>query len=290
MDIKCPAKINLGLSVGEKREDGYHGISSIFATASLFDTLSIQKSGAFLFEATGEAIPQGEANIVEKAAKALESYTGTKILASIRLHKAIPIGAGLGGGSSDAACAVVGLNKELALGLSCESMLKIAESLGSDVPFLIKGGVAFCEGRGEVITPLDESILAGYSALLVMPGIHISTKLAYERIDALRAAGEAAEPCDFERAAACLAQGDTERLPFYLKNHFEEFAFREFASLKAIKSELYSCGAFFASMSGSGSTVYGLFKGTEIEQASAHFSGSGYRTHICSLLGGLNDI
>lgn len=240
-----PAKVNLGLNVRHKRNDGYHEIQSCMAEIPLHDILEILPADTFEFRQTGLTIDgDQESNLCVKAYRLMEErYEVGPVL--MHLHKVIPMGAGLGGGSSDATHVLLGLNRLFDLNLSDEVLESLAAELGSDCAFFVKGGVQMSTGRGEVLCPMDVS-LKGYYMKLVYPSLHIGTGEAYRNVDFNT------DTSGYEN----LKDGDFSGLI----NSFEKHAFSKFSELKKIKESLLDEGAFYASMSGSGSSIFGLFQ------------------------------
>jgi len=242
------AKINLGLNVLRKREDGYHDISSVFYPVKEYvDILEIIKSERFQFTKSGIEIPDGE-NICEKAWKLLDTDFGIGNV-KIHLHKQIPIGAGLGGGSADASFTLKYLNELFDLNLNNKDLEKYALRLGADCPFFIDNTPKLVEGIGEKMTSIDLD-LSNYEIRLVNPDIHISTKQAYSGI---------------VPKTPVLSVEKIIELPIIewkgkLKNDFEESIFEKHLQLEGIKDELYKQGSIYSSMSGSGSIVFGIFE------------------------------
>lgn len=242
------AKINLGLNVLHKREDGCHDISSVFyPVKECVDILEIIKSERFQFTKSGIEIPDGE-NICEKAWKLLDTDFGIGNV-KIHLHKQIPIGAGLGGGSADASFTLKYLNELFDLNLNSKDLEKYALRLGADCPFFIDNTPKLVEGIGEKMTSIDLD-LSNYEIRLVNPDIHISTKQAYSGI---------------VPKTPVLSVEKIIELPIIewkgkLKNDFEESIFEKHLQLEGIKDELYKQGSIYSSMSGSGSIVFGIFE------------------------------
>ncbi|HEX2984793.1 MAG TPA: 4-(cytidine 5'-diphospho)-2-C-methyl-D-erythritol kinase [Ignavibacteriales bacterium] len=255
LEIKAPAKINFGLYVIRKREDNYHDIETIFYPLDdLYDTLYINKSDHFSFKCSDGNLQDG--NLVVKAKDILENTTGKKITAEVFLEKFIPTGAGLGGGSSDAATALVSFNEMFGLRLDLKTLNGIALQLGSDVPFFLKAKPSFGEMIGERLTQLN--FLIDSHILIVNPGIHVSTKEAYSKIKP--------EPAKFSlKKFNNRSILEFRKLKEIVLNDFENVVFDMHPEIKKIKDGLYDSGALFALMSGSGSTVYGIFK--ELEKA-----------------------
>lgn len=242
------AKINLGLNVLSKREDGYHDISSVFyPVKECVDILEIIKSERFEFTRSGIEISDGE-NLCEKAWKLLDTDFGIGNV-KIHLHKQIPIGAGLGGGSADASFTLKYLTELFDLNLNNKELEKYALRLGADCPFFIDNTPKLVEGIGEKMTSIDLD-LSNYEIRLVNPDIHISTKEAYSGI---------------VPKTPVLSVEKIIELPIIewkgkLKNDFEESIFEKHQQLEGIKDELYKQGSIYSSMSGSGSIVFGIFE------------------------------
>ena len=241
------AKINLGLNVLKKREDGYHEISSVFYP--LFETvdiLEIKKSENFSFCSTGIEIPKGK-NLCEKAWTLLQNDFGIGNV-KIHLHKQIPIGGGLGGGSSNASFTLKVLDKLFKLKLTNKELKRYALKLGADCPFFIDNEPKKVKGIGEKMTKFDLD-LSNYKIKLINPEIHISTKEAYNTI----------KPRNPEFSINKIIQLPIREWKNYLRNDFEESIIKKYPVIKEKKEELYKNGAVYASMTGSGSVLYGIF-------------------------------
>jgi len=253
MVIFPKAKINLGLRITWKRADGYHNIETIFYPVDLQDALEIvcarENAKQDVLEVTG--IPVGgkpEDNLVIKSVKKFRDIHSFPFL-RIHLHKAIPSGAGLGGGSSDAACILKVINRCFRFSLSPEELQVIALGLGSDCPFFIDCKPSFATGRGEILQPVA-SVLSGLHIVLVNPGISISTREAYENCI----------PRNPEKSLFQLIDLPIVMWKEMIVNDFEKFIFKKYPGIGSIKQSLYSAGALYSSMSGSGSAVYGIFQ------------------------------
>ena len=243
------AKINLGLSVVSKRPDGFHNLETIFYPIPLHDVLEIVPSGEFHFFPGGLNIPGDAAdNLVLRAFHLLKSQYPKISSLGIYLYKAIPLGAGLGGGSSDGAFIIQLLNQYFNLHISPVELTGFALQLGSDCPFFMQSEACFALGRGEILEPLKLD-LSAYSFLLIHSEIRIPTNWAYSKVK------PSAPQYDLKESIS----KPVETWPHIIKNDFEEAVFETYPLLKKIKDQLYSSGALFASMTGSGSTIYGIF-------------------------------
>ena len=246
------AKINLGLNITEKRPDGYHNLETIFYPIPLEDALeacpSKEGPGSYSLSQSGLSIEgDAENNLVVKAYKLLdETYHLPPV--DIYLHKHIPSGAGLGGGSADAAFMLKLLNRMYRLNLTDDQLEAYAARLGADCAFFVRNQPTYAEGIGNIFSPVKLS-LAGWQLLLVKPDIFVSTRDAFARI----------RPRRPERNLRDLISQPVESWKDYMINDFEESVFPQFPAIGDIKTELYHLGAVYASMSGSGSSVYGLF-------------------------------
>lgn len=254
MIVKAPAKINIGLNIVNKRDDGYHDLETLFyPIEKLFDVLTIEENNSLEIISNSEELTNVEDNLIFKAVKLLENITREKINVKIILEKNIPIGGGLGGGSSDAAATLKGVNKLLELNLPTEELKTLALKLGSDVPFFIEGKPAFGFSRGEILE--ETGLQLNAPILLVNPSLHISTAKAFSAIS----------PKQPEERIKEIISGNPEPKSWQNKitNDFEPWAFSEFPVLKEIKEALYAGGADFALMSGTGATLYGIFPDEE---------------------------
>lgn len=242
-----PAKVNLGLNVLSKRSDGFHAIETCMLEVPLCDVLEIQKTEVFWFESTGLGINgDDEENLCVRAFRMLENeYNLTPVY--IHLRKIIPMGAGLGGGSSDATSVLLGLNELFELNLSNEKLESYASQLGSDCAFFIKGGSQLGTGRGEVVHPISLD-LSGKFLKLINPEIHIGTSEAYSNVHMVGG-----------YSIADALKNPIVTWKDQLQNSFEEFAFKSHPVLNEIKNAMYKEGAIFAAMSGSGSTLFGIY-------------------------------
>ena len=247
------AKINLGLHITRKRPDGYHEIETIFYPVSLCDVLEMvpgtegSRGDRLSVSGLNLEVTAGS-NLVMRAVKKMRSIYSIPYL-RLHLHKVIPVGAGLGGGSSDAACAIKAVDRLFSLSLDPDTMRTIAAELGSDCPFFVEAGPAYATGRGEILRPLTK-ILEGFYLLLVNPAIRISTTEAYENC----------RPSIHESDLASVAASPVSEWKDLMINDFEKTVFRKYPEIGSLKNLLYETGAVFSLMSGSGSTVYGIFR------------------------------
>ena len=256
-------KINLGLRVIRKREDGYHDIETIFVPIyGLHDELEVRpnpnpspKGREFEFTQEGLTVDcDAEDNLIVKCYLLMKAKYPKVGNVAVRFKKNIPFGAGLGGGSSDAAHMAIALNELFGLGLSQEQLAAEVAVLGADCPFFIYNRPCFAEGIGDKLTPIDLE-MKGIRIVLIKPDEGVSTKEAYGGIKPLpEVAGE------IQKAVAMMRQKCTEIDDTIFVNDFEETVFPGHPAIAAIKKRLLDAGAFYASMSGSGSTVFGLFK------------------------------
>lgn len=242
------AKINLGLEIIRKRPDCYHEIETLFYPIPLIDELEIRKSDSFHIALEGiDYDGDPSENLVAKAYRLISSRKSISPV-SVTLHKKIPVGAGLGGGSSDAAFMLRGLNDLFALNCSAEELAEYAAVLGSDCPFFIYNQPMFATGRGEVLEFSPVS-LAGKWLVMVKPDIFVATSVAYAGVS----------PFVPDVNLRDLLNLPVENWRGKIFNRFEPSVFAKFPEIEVIKEQMYSLGAVYASMSGSGSTVYGIF-------------------------------
>lgn len=246
------AKINLGLNITEKRPDGYHNLETIFYPIPVEDALEIHilsdgNEKYRLHQAGLEIAGEVESNLVVKAYKLLDEQFDLPPV-DIHLFKHIPSGAGLGGGSADAAFMLKLLNEKFNLGLSNETLEEYAARLGADCAFFIQNTPTYAEGIGNIFSPVSLS-LKEYQLWLVKPDIFVSTRDAFSQI----------KPRHPEMSLKEIIQMPVSEWKKYMKNDFEESVFPQFPAIGEIKEEMYRQGAIYASMSGSGSSVFGLF-------------------------------
>jgi 4-diphosphocytidyl-2-C-methyl-D-erythritol kinase len=244
-------KINIGLSVTEKRPDGFHNLETVMVPVKIHDVLEIiiSPDNLFSFTFSGIELPGDmKENLVFKAYELLKkSFQFPPV--KIHLHKVIPTGAGLGGGSSDAAFTISMINKLFDLGLTTEKMKDYARQLGSDCPFFIEDKTVLATGRGDEFEPVDLNLTDQF-LVVVKPDIHIGTPEAYSWI----------KPSKKEKSLKELIQSPMHHWRNLVINDFEAEVIKRYEEIKTIRDELYEMGAIYASMTGSGSAVYGIFR------------------------------
>lgn len=238
------AKINIGLNVVSKRSDGYHNLETIFYPISWSDSLEIVKSDEQKFSCSGIEIP-GQGNLCQKAYQLLHSEFNLPNV-HIHLHKNIPIGAGLGGGSSDAAFTLLGLNDLFDLQLSKSQLKSFASKLGADCPFFIENKTCLASGIGDQLTTIELD-LSNCFLLVVTPNIHVSTADAYSSLVPMPSNAVLTDLIAYPMSE------------WKMKNDFEKGVFDQYPKIKSIKEKMIQNGALYASMSGSGSSVFGFF-------------------------------
>jgi 4-diphosphocytidyl-2-C-methyl-D-erythritol kinase len=274
MIVRAYAKVNLGLHVLGKRPDGYHTIETVFRLVDLYDEIEIlQNDHGIHFSTNSAELSNDISNLCVRAAHLLRDLTGTHMGVEITLKKQIPIGAGLGGGSADAAAVLKGLTKLWSLDITRDELQTISASLGSDVPFFFTGMTAFATGRGEILDPFDLKL--PYTILLVTPRIHVSTGWAYAQLGPFPKTKRPDLRGTLEAGIA-----DKVRLQNDLTNDFEEAVFKHHPEIAAIKATLLREGATCALMSGSGSSVFGLFADPATARGLARRLSSTYVTSV----------
>jgi 4-diphosphocytidyl-2-C-methyl-D-erythritol kinase len=277
LTLWAPAKVNLFLEVLRRRDDGYHEIRTVLQLVDLCDQITLLPQQATIsLECTGLPCPTGEDNVAYRAAVLLLKTCGIRTGLQIRIQKRIPIGAGLGGGSSDAAATLWGLNRLLELGLTQQELSHLGAQLGSDIPFFFADPTAWAGGRGEQLHPLPP--LPPSWLLIVFPGFPVSTAWAYANLELT---GE-----DKSITVLPLAEkGDYDSLFSSAWNRFEEVIFRRYPIVKHLKERLSAWGAQPALMSGSGSAVFGRAGGREEAEAwAARLREEGYTVFVVRTL------
>lgn len=265
MRLRAFAKINLGLDILRKREDGYHEVRMIMQTIQMYDVLEMKKvkKPGISLSVNYPYIPSDERNLVYKAAKLLMDEFQVKEGVDIRLEKFIPVAAGMAGGSSDAAAAMVGINHLFKLGLSEKDLMDCAVNIGADVPYCIMRGTALAEGIGEKLTRIAQ--VPDCYVLIGKPGIGVSTKTAYEslQLDKIQS-----HP-DIDGMIKDIENGDLLAMTDKMGNVFESGIIGKYPVIGEIKDLMEANGALKAMMSGSGPTVFGIFDDREKMEASA---------------------
>ncbi|GIV56465.1 MAG: 4-diphosphocytidyl-2-C-methyl-D-erythritol kinase [Candidatus Kapaibacterium sp.] len=276
------AKINIGLHVLGKRDDGYHSIATIFAPLAFHDRITIEPAHELHIQMVPSYGITERENLVWRAATLLAKRLGCTSGAKITIEKHIPPGSGLGGGSSNAASVLLGLLSLWNRTLPYDELRALALELGSDVPFFLRPQLAYAEGRGEQLTPLPP--IPERSVLLVLPNFFISTSWAYS---ALARSGEHPRPRLLSDALIVSAL-DGALLRSVCTNDFESVVFAAHPELAAIKEQLYNVGAQYASLSGTGSALFGFF---ENRSAALHAAAQmrNYRTVVTTIVTGAND-
>lgn len=253
--LKAMAKVNLGLDVVRKREDGYHEVKMIMQTVNLYDKLFISMSDEPGIRLTTNLsfLPVNENNLIYKAAKLLMDEFHIKQGVDIQLQKLIPVAAGMAGGSTDAATTLIGMNRIFGLQLSQRELMERAVKLGADVPYCVIGGTALSEGIGERLTRLP-NVPAGY-VLIAKPGISVSTKFVYTNLKL----DQVTEHPDINAQVEAIRSQDFTKMANLMGNVLETVTIPEYPIIQEIKDFMMEQGAVNAMMSGSGPTVFGLY-------------------------------
>lgn len=252
---KAFAKVNLSLDVTGKRDDGYHDLKTVMQTVDLYDTLTFRKTdtGDIKLSSASARVPLGDDNLIVKACRLVRETCGITEGVEIDLIKEIPVQAGLGGGSADAACTLHAMNALFSLGLTKDDLCKLGKTLGADVPFLVHGGTCLCEGIGDILTPV--SAPPACTVLLVKPSAGISTAEAYATLDL--------KPIDrhpdTDALLSALENGSLKAMCEAMDNVFEPVAIRRVPEIRDLIHAMQDYGALRAMMSGSGPSVFGIF-------------------------------
>lgn len=265
LSLKAYGKINLGLDVLRRREDGYHDVRMIMQTVGIFDRVDLVRTeqAGIQVETNLYYLPTNENNLVYKAAMLLMDEFQVQDGIQIRLQKFIPVAAGMAGGSSDAAAVLFGINKMFGLGLSTEELMKRGVKIGADVPYCILRGTALSEGIGEVLTKLPP--VPQCQVLVAKPGINVSTKFVYENLHANELKPE--EHPDIDAIIRAIENRDIFGIADNLGNVLETVTIKEYPIIQEIKDAMLESGAIGSLMSGSGPTVFGLFTNPAAAQA-----------------------
>nr|WP_308628545.1 4-(cytidine 5'-diphospho)-2-C-methyl-D-erythritol kinase [uncultured Eisenbergiella sp.] len=253
--LKAMAKINLGLDVIRRREDGYHEVRMIMQTVNLYDELTFRKQQGDRVRLTTNlrSLPTDGHNLIVKTVELLRKEFGIREGLSVHLKKKIPVAAGMAGGSTDAAAAFAGMNELFGLGLTLEELQKRAVSVGADVPYCLQGGTALSEGIGEILTALPPAPRC--SVIIAKPPIHVSTRFVYENLhlDSLE------QHPDIDGILDSIRGGSIRGVAERLENVLETVTQKEYPVIGQIKQFLVQRGALGALMSGSGPTVFALY-------------------------------
>ena len=262
MRLQAFAKINLGLDVLGKREDGYHEVRMIMQTIRMYDQLDMRKSVEPGIHLTTykKYIPVDENNLVWRAAKLMVDTCGIMEGVSIHLHKVIPVAAGMAGGSSDAAATLVGMNRLFHCGLSKEKLMELGVQIGADVPYCVLRGTALAEGIGEKLTVLPP--MPDCWILIGKPGISVSTKYVYTTLDLNT---DTVHP-DIDGMKKALEDGNLYGITERMGNVLQDVTIPAYPEVERIKEQMKTLGAVNAMMSGSGPTVFGIFDNEEKAQ------------------------
>lgn len=255
---KAYAKINWSLGVCGERADGYHDLDMLMQRIELSDEMSFENARWLTLSVDGQRLPVGDRNLVIRTANALNDVLGTKYGARISLKKRIPVRAGLGGGSADSAATLLALNQLWHLNLPLHTLAKIGKKLGADVPYCLYSGLARVQGIGEIITPLEKSPV--YSLAIVTPGGGLSTPAVFQ---AWNQGGYPPSALDNSALAEALMRGEPERAQALSVNDLEAPAIRLMPEIGEIIQKFRALGAKYTRMTGSGSTVFAVFKNDE---------------------------
>ncbi len=250
----APAKINLGLHIVRRRGDGYHDLATVFHPIGWADRITVNPAEKISLTCTDNMLSCGEDNLIVRAARLLREASSINQGASFHLKKNLPYGAGLGGGSSDAATALLMLCNLWGLDSAALDLDSLALKIGSDVPFFLHGYTAYAEGRGERLTPITDYVFP-FSLAIIVPPIHISTAWAFQHVNV----------SDLNRTnlIEVVRSNDLDRWRRELSNDFEEPVFSRWSAIQEVKSLLLRGGAGFASLTGTGAGVYGVFERIE---------------------------
>lgn len=264
LSLKAYGKINLGLDVLRRREDGYHDVRMIMQTVGIFDRVDLiwKEEPGIQVETNLYYLPTNENNLVYKAAKLLMDEFQVQEGIQIRLRKFIPVAAGMAGGSSDAAAVLFGVNKMFRLGLTTEELMERGVKIGADVPYCILRGTALSEGIGEVLTSLPP--VPQCQVLVAKPGINVSTKFVYENLHANDLRPE--QHPDIDGMIRAIKVHDLQGIADKLGNVLETVTVKEYPVIQEIKDKMLEFGAIGSLMSGSGPTVFGLFTNPKAAQ------------------------
>lgn len=265
--IKCPAKVNLSLDVVDRRDDGYHNLRMIMHTVKLFDILTVTAYPSPITEITLTSnlkfLPVDERNLCFKSAKLFLEKANLTARVNIKIQKTIPVGAGLGGGSTDAAGTLLALNTLFDSPFGKSALSDLAKTIGADVPFFIYGGCMLAEGIGEILSPLPT--LENAVFLLAKPKYGISTPYVYKNLEIEKVCNHP----DIDAAISAITQNDFDKLGKVAGNVLETVVTKEHSEIEHYKQIMNNHGAIYSLMSGSGSTVFGVYKALEDAESAA---------------------
>lgn len=284
---KAYGKINIGLDVLRKREDGYHDVKMIMQMVSLYDRIMITRTNTtsdILLESNLSFLPTNDNNIVYKAAKLLKDEFAISDGLEIKLEKHIPVAAGMAGGSTDAATTLELLNTMYSLGLSKKQLMERAVKLGADIPYCILKGTALSEGIGEVLTPLKP--LMPCSILIVKPPIYVSTKFVYENLKI----NELTSHPDIDGIVDAIEADDLYTMSHKMENVLESVTEQNYPVISSIKQLMVEQGAIASLMSGSGPTVFGIYDNEDTVNKAATFFKINYPTYRTYVTQPVNDV
>ncbi len=272
------AKINLSLDVLGTLENGYHEVQMVMQTVSLYDLVTVTKIEEGIEVSTNlPFLPTDKNNLAYKAAVEFFNYTGIKPCVHINISKRIPVGAGLAGGSSNASAVLKALNKLFDTKLSLKKLCQLGVKIGADVPYCVLGGTRLAEGIGEKLSPLPK--IPPCHILLVKPSFSISTKEVYNKIDSVK---DYRHP-DTDRLIEGICESDIDKIASSMGNVLEEVSLNDYPILSDLKEELRALGAIGSQMSGSGPTVFGIFKTAEEAAKAKEVLWGKYKTvYICT--------
>ena len=265
--IKSFSKINLGLKVLNLRDDNYHNISSVFIEVDLHDTLTFIPSSSFSLHCSNDIIPINTENTITKAYKLLNKKFNFKNHYKILLEKNIPIGGGMGGGSSNAAFTLKALNKLNNLKLTNKQLYDFSLKIGSDVPFFIEGGIKLVSGRGEIINDYSAPLINDLYILLIFPNFSVDTSWAYKKIK---------KKLQYKEYSTKFPALDSQVNWKLFENDFEDIVGSAYPEIFEIKQFLYNNGALYSGLSGSGSTMFGVYNDRNVletvKQSISHYN------------------
>jgi 4-diphosphocytidyl-2-C-methyl-D-erythritol kinase len=277
IELKALAKVNLGLDVIGKRENGYHDVRMVMQSIYLYDDVKIERSKTREIQIRTNLyfLPTDSSNIAYKAAAMLIEEFHIEEGVIVTLNKHIPVSAGLAGGSSDAAAVLYGMNRLFRLGLSQEELMKRGVKLGADVPYCIMRGTVLAEGIGEELTPLVP--MPKCTVVVAKPSISVSTKMVYEALDSK----ESIMHPDIDALRLAVEAGDLKGIASHMGNALEEVTIPMYPVIESIKTQMKEAGALNAMMSGSGPTVFGLFTSRQqARRAQDHIKKSGLARQV----------